>query len=424
MAIDVQRDYQRWIDFAETTNIVITHVIETHMHNDYLTGGYQLAKTIGATYIIPSNSGIEFEAKELKDNEVFKTGSIVVKGLHTPGHTEHHMSYLIEDGQTSSVFTGGSILYGTVGRTDLLGDNKTNLLTNAQYESAQHLGQMLNDSVAVYPTHGFGSFCSSTGGSGQNSSTIAVEKKINIAFTAKSKQEFVNQIIAGLGPYPAYYAHMGKMNQLGPIPVTQLHIHDYSIDEISKRLSQVNSWVVDIRERKLFAAHHPAGSVGFELGNVFATYAGWIIPWSDQILLAGGSEQDLLKAYIELSRIGLDKFVHGATSNQQLYFSAGPSASYQVADFNDLKQQIDKKPFVLDVRLESEWIDRHIPNSINIPLYQVLERLDEIPADKQIWVHCASGYRASIAASLLDKMNRKPILINSDFHQAVELDLC
>lgn len=419
IAIDVQRDYQRWVEAADKAGVKITHVFETHMHNDYVTGGFQLAKKHGAAYVIPEDSGTKFEALELADDQSVETGSLQITGLHTPGHTEHHMSYAVTDGDSRAVFTGGGILYGTVGRTDLVSKEKTNSLTYAQYDSAQRLGKKLPDTTAVFPTHGFGSFCSSTNGSGASQSTLASEKKSNIAFT-NEREEFVRQILSGLGPYPRYYAHMGPANQQGPGEVRQLHIHSYSAQEIGKHLHKENSWVIDTRARKLFAAHHPEGAVGIELGKSFSTYIGWLLPWSDKMMLVGDSQQALLDAYTELSRIGMDQFVNGATDNIANYLSAGEKSSYRISNFSDLKNVIGSEPYVLDVRLASEREDGFVKGSHNIPLHELLDRIGETPKDVDIWVHCASGYRASIAASLLDKMGRRPVVIDDSFDSATD----
>lgn len=422
VAIDVQRDYQRWIVAAETANVTITHVLETHMHNDYITGGYRLAEKLAASYVVPAHSGVLFAAGEVADNEVLPVGTLTVRALHTPGHTEHHMSYQLSDGTTDAVFTGGGILFGTVGRTDLVASEKTDALTVAQYESAQRLAKDVPDDAAVYPTHGFGSFCASADGSGATASTMGAEKKSNIAFTAE-RDAFIQRIISGLGPYPRYYAHMGAANQAGPGEVPQLHIHSYAPEEIGQRLRQEKSWVIDTRSRKLFAAHHPEGAVGIELGNSFATYAGWILPWSDRLLLVGDTEQKLLEAYKELSRIGMDAFIDGATNDMQSYLAAGDQSEYRVATFNDLKDQVQNKPHVLDVRQRAERETGYLPGSQHIPLHDLLHRIDETPDDKEIWVHCASGYRASIAASLLSKRGRKPVLISDDYSRAEAIGL-
>jgi hydroxyacylglutathione hydrolase len=416
VALDVQRDYDRWIEAAKT-GVQITHVFETHMHNDYVTGGYQLARELDATYVVPAQSGISFRATELADSEIIEIGSLRITGYHTPGHTEHHMSYKIADSSDSAVFTGGGILYGTVGRTDLVSEDKTHQLTKAQYDSAQRLGSVLDDTTEIFPTHGFGSFCSSAKGSDATESTMATEKQSNVVFT-KSRDEFVSQIVAGLGPHPRYYAHMGGLNQLGPAPVKQLHMHEYSSDVLASWLQQGDAWVIDVRSRRLFAANHPEGAVGIELGTSFATYAGWLIPWGNKLMLVGDSAQDVRQAYTELTRIGMEQFIKGATHQMVPYLTATTASSYLVKSFDDLKS-LDERPFVLDVRLASDWNECRVKGATSIPLHELIERIDEVPDVVDVWVHCASGYRASIAASLLDRFGRHPILINDDFSKAV-----
>lgn len=420
-ALDVQRDYGRWIDAADEAGVTITHVIETHMHNDYVTGGYRLALEVGAEYIVPAESGITFDARELHDGETVRVGDLQVTGYHTPGHTEHHMSYMAETGEKRAVFTSGGILYGTVGRTDLVAPEKTQGLTEAQYDSAQRLANELPGETGVFPTHGFGSFCSSSAGTGASESTLEQERNLNIAFTT-TKDEFVRQIIEGLGPYPRYYAHMGSINQQGPGPVEALRFHDYSVEEMARELTAPGTWVIDVRSRTLFAAGHPEGALGIELGGSFATYVGWLVPWSEKILLVGDTKEELYEAHTELSRIGMDRFVEGATDTLTDYLDATRTSSYAVKTFSDLTRE-QPAPYVLDVRQRTEWEAGHVASSLNIPLHELMARMSEVPTDREVWVHCASGYRASIAASLLDRAGRTPVHINDNYEAAESLGL-
>lgn len=424
LAIDVQRDYTRWLDTADKAGVTITHVFETHMHNDYVTGGYKLAQEIRAEYIVPEGSGQQFESTTVKDSMTFIVGDLKVTALHTPGHTPHHMSYAVTDGQKTAVCTGGSLLYGTVGRTDLISEEQTEGLTRLQYESAHKLIESLPATTDIYPTHGFGSFCSSSDGSGATASTLGIEAKINVALT-HDEETFVDSIIRGLGPYPRYYAHMGEANRAGPGVVAQLHIHDYAPEDIARALKADRSWVVDVRSRKAFATAHPEAALGIELGQSFATYTGWLLPWSDNITLVGDTEEAIVNAYTELSRIGMDPFVSGATHDIKPYLAAAPNSSYALKTFDDLKKLFDanKKPFVLDVRLPIDWDDSHVEGSLNIALHELMSSMDRLPKDQPIWVHCASGYRASIAASLIDRYERTPILIDDTFERAGELGL-
>ena len=415
VAVDVQRDFQRWTQFAKEAQVKITHVLETHMHNDYVTGGYKLAQEVGALYVVPTKSGQSFAAHEVQDDEVISAGKLTVRALHTPGHTPHHMSYEVVDGVKSAVFTGGGVLYGTVGRPDLISKEMTQPLAEAQYESAQKLVEKVEESAQVFPTHGFGSFCSSAPGTGADASTLAEEKKVNIAYTSASKQDFITTIIAGLGAYPRYYAHMGKMNQDGPSEMTIRPIESLDADQLKSMLAH-DEWVIDIRDRKAYAASHPKGAAGFEMADSFSTYLGWLIPWGDALTLVGDSKEDLEAAQIQLGRIGMDQFVAHATDDMTSYFAAGEKQSYKVKNFEDLKKATeDESQYVLDVRTPEDWKVSHIKDSVNIPLYDLLDRVDELPKDQKIWVHCASGYRASIAASLLDRSGRNVVLISDTF---------
>lgn len=424
LAVDVQRDYGRWTEAASNAGVTITHVFETHMHNDYVTGGYRLAGEINAEYIVPEGSGQKFDAVTAKDKSEFTVGSLKVTALHTPGHTPHHMSYSVTDGRRTIVCTGGGLLYGTVGRTDLISKELTKRLTSDQFESAHKLVSTLPSHTEVYPTHGFGSFCASTNGSGATASTLGDETKINVALT-NDKETFIEIILRGLGPYPRYYAHMGGLNQAGPGEVSQLHIHDYAPEDIAQALKTEGSWVVDIRSRKAFATFHPEAALGIELGNSFATYTGWIVPWSDDITLVGDTEVSLVTAHNELSRIGMDTFVTGATHTLEPYFAAAPTRSYSRKTFTDLKAAVSgqEKPFILDVRLPNDWDDAHVTDSVNIPLHELMTEMERLPKDRAIWVHCASGYRASIAASLIDHSGRTPVLLDDTFEQALKLGL-
>jgi len=415
VAVDVQRDFQRWTQFAKEAQVKITHVLETHMHNDYVTGGYKLAQEVGALYVVPTKSGQSFAAHEVQDDEVISAGKLTVRALHTPGHTPHHMSYEVVDGVKSAVFTGGGVLYGTVGRPDLISKEMTQPLAEAQYESAQKLVEKVEESAQVFPTHGFGSFCSSAPGTGADASTLAEEKKVNIAYTSASKQDFITTIIAGLGAYPRYYAHMGKMNQDGPSEMTIRPIESLDADQLKSMLAH-DEWVIDIRDRKAYAASHPKGAAGFEMADSFSTYLGWLIPWGDALTLVGDSKEDLEAAQIQLGRIGMDQFVAHATDDMTSYFAAGEKQSYKVKNFEDLKKATeDESQYVLDVRTPEDWKVSHIKDSVNIPLYDLLDRVDELPKDRMIWVHCASGYRASIAASLLGRSGRNVVLISDTF---------
>ena len=415
IAVDVQRDYERWLQAAEEHGVTITHVFETHIHNDYVTGGFRLARLLGAEYVIPTDSDPSFSAYEMSDGDRLQVGAMEVQALHTPGHTPNHLSYVVHDGEQSAVFTGGSVLYGTVGRPDLISADMTQELASAQYDSAQRLAEELDPETSVYPTHGFGSFCSSAPGTNADSSSIASELESNIAYTSQDKQDFISAIVSGLQAYPTYYAHMAHSNQAGPGDMKILDAQELTSQQVEDMLTH-DRWVLDIRDREAFAQQHPAGAVGFEYSDNVATYVGWIVPWGETIAIIGDGAEELLDTQLQLGRIGMDQFVNTVSDSLQSYLEAGSVRSYQTATFADLKQALaETEPYVLDVRQTLEHEAGNVRGSTNIPLHELNTRTQELPDDVEIWVHCESGYRASIAASLIDRAGKEVVLINDAF---------
>lgn len=419
VVIDPQRDIDRVLALATEKNATITHVLETHIHNDYVTGGLELARATGAEYVVPEGDPVEYERRAVGDGDVVDAGSATFQVMHTPGHTHHHVSYVLQLGdEPIAIFTGGSMLYGSTGRTDLLGSEHTDELTHAQFHSVRRIAAELPADVEVYPTHGFGSFCSATPTSG-DSSTIGEQQQSNPALT-QDEQTYVDELIAGLSAYPAYYAHMGVINTEGPAPIDLSTPEPVDPDELRRRIDD-GQWVVDLRARTAFAAGHLDGSLGFELSTTFVTYLGWLYQWGAPLTLIGDTSDQIDEATRELARIGIDHPSGSAVGEIHSLASDGRVRSYEVSDFAGLAAE-DSDIAVLDTRQQSEYADGHIPGAINIPLHELPHRLAEVP-DGKVWVHCASGYRASIAASLLDREHRSVVLIDDDYNRATDLGL-
>ncbi|MGA9873767.1 MAG: MBL fold metallo-hydrolase [Rhodococcus sp. (in: high G+C Gram-positive bacteria)] len=422
VVIDPQRDIDRVLALAAEKNAEISHVLETHIHNDYVTGGLELARATGAEYVVPEGDPVEFERRAVGDGDVVEAGSATFQVMHTPGHTHHHVSYVLRIGdQPVAIFTGGSMLYGSTGRTDLLGSEHTDELTHAQFHSVRRIAAELPADVEVYPTHGFGSFCSATPTSG-DSSTIGEQLESNPALT-QDEQSYVDELIAGLSAYPAYYAHMGVINTEGPAPIDLSTPEPVDPDELRRRIDS-GQWVVDLRARTAFAAGHLDGSLGFELSTTFVTYLGWLYQWGAPLTLIGETSDQIADATRELARIGIDSPSGSAVGEIHSLVGDGQVRSYEVSDFAGLAAAAAQREVaVLDARQQSEYADGHIPGAVNIPLHELPHRLDEVPAAAEVWVHCASGYRASIAASLLDREHRTVVLIDDDYDHAEQLDL-
>ncbi len=421
IAVDPQRDIDRMLSAAESSGTRITHVVETHIHNDYVTGGYALAQATGAAYVVAAAEDVAFDRLPVGDGDVITTGSLTLTALHTPGHTPGHMAYALAgpDGAVTAVFTGGSLLYGAVGRTDLISPDLTEQLTRAQYRSAHRLARELPDGAVIYPTHGFGSFCSATPTSGE-SSTIGRERRANVAF-GSSEDAFVKQLLAGLVAYPSYYAHMGPANRSGPAAPDLRAPAPADAAEIRRRID-AGEWVVDLRQRRVFARDHIAGTISVELGDSFCTYLGWTLPWGTPLTLVGEGPDQVAEAQRQLARIGIDRLA-GAGIGDIASLAAGRAASYPVAEFEDLAAVWGRAGLVvLDVRRPDEWQAGHLEGAAHIPLWEVERRTGEIP-DGEVWVHCASGFRAGIAASLLDRAGRPVVHVDDDWQRARELGL-
>ena len=415
--VDPQRDIDRVLDLAGPAGAEVTHVFETHIHNDYVTGGHALAAATGAGYHVNTADPVGFDRHGVADGDLIDIGAHMrVRVLATPGHTFTHLAYVLEeDGRPVAVFTGGSLLYGSVGRPDLLGPAHTEALAHQQYHSAHRLADLLADPVAVYPTHGFGSFCSATQ-TDATTSTIGRERRTNPVLT-RAERHFIDEVLAGLDAWPAYYAHMAPANAAGPSAPDLSPPQRADADQIRARI-EAGEWVVDLRHRVAFAAGHLPGTLSLGLDGAFATYLGWLIPWGTPLTLLGDRPEQVAQAQRELVRIGIDRPVAAATGTPADWSAGRPQATLARASFADLAQVRHHRPVViLDVRRRLEWQAGHLTGAVHLPLHELPHRLGEIP-DGDVWVHCEAGYRAATAASLLQAAGRRVVAVDDEFAHA------
>lgn len=424
VAVDPPRDLDQVIAAAVRRGVRISHVVETHIHNDYVSGGLELARVTGAAYLVPAAADVAFERTPVHDGDTVEIDSgLVLRAIATPGHTPHHTSYALQEaGAAVAVFTGGSLLLGSVGRPDLVEPRLTERLARAQHTSAHRLAEELPDETPVLPTHGFGSFCTSGGHSEGDHTTIGKEKSGNPALV-QDVDSFVAELLAGLEDVPAYYAHMGPANAAGPAQVDLTPPAVADADAIADRLA-AGEWVVDLRSRVAFAEGHVAGSFNFEADGKVATYLAWLIPWGKPVTLLAESPDQLAATQRELARVGIDRPAAAAVGGPASWVRDGETpASFPRATFTDLaKRHGDDDVVVLDVRRDSERAGGHIAGSVHIPIHQLHQRLDDVPAG-EVWVHCGSGMRAAIAASLLDAAGREVVAIDDGFATATEAGL-
>jgi rhodanese-related sulfurtransferase len=343
-----------------------------------------------------------------------------VTALATPGHTFTHLAFALTDADaqnacrfdhTVGVFSGGSLLYGATGRPDLLGRENTDALVRHQHSSARRLADLLPSETGVFPTHGFGSFCSAIQ-SEATASTIGQEKVSNPVLT-QNVETYARELLDGLGAWPAYYVHMAPANAAGP---SKPNLRPPGLADAAELRMRIKAceWVVDLRNRTAFAAGHAPGTLNFGLDGAFATYLGWLITWGTPVTLLGDTPEIVAEAQRELVRIGIDRPAAHATGSPQDW-AAGELARFPTATFADLADvRHHRDVVVLDVRRTDEFEAAALKDAVNIPLHELWHRLDDVPAG-EVWVHCASGYRASVAASMLDAAGRSIVAIDDSF---------
>ncbi|MFC3381650.1 rhodanese-like domain-containing protein [Couchioplanes caeruleus subsp. azureus] len=420
VVVDPQRDIDRVLALAGRLGVRITHVAETHLHNDYVSGGLALARVTGAAYLVAAAERVRFARVPVADGDrIAVSDRLTLTAVATPGHTFHHLSYVVgHDGEVAGVCTGGSLLFGTTGRTDLLGADHARTLAHHQHASARRLADLLPDGTPVWPTHGFGSFCSATPPDA-DTSTIGREKRVNPVLRLHA-DAYVEHLLAGLGAYPAYYAHMGVRNAQGADLIDLTPARRADPAELRRRID-AGEWVVDLRSRKAYAYRHLAGTLSFGTDGPLATWLGWTLPHGTPLTLLGDSPQQVAAAQRELARIGIDRPAAAAAGTPDDW-ARGPAdlAEGRRATFADLAAS--EPDAILDVRADAEWRAGHLAGAVHIPLPELTTRLTEL-GEGTIWVHCAAGYRAAAAASMLTRAGRRTVAVDDDWANAAAAGL-
>jgi glyoxylase-like metal-dependent hydrolase (beta-lactamase superfamily II)/rhodanese-related sulfurtransferase len=403
VVIDPQRDTDRVETLRERTGADLIAVFETHIHNDYLSGGPLLADHSGADYVLPADTGSTLRHSAAADLARFDIGEgWALIAMHTPGHTPHHMAYaLVASGGDGAVFSGGSMLVGAVGRCDLVSPDLTERLVRSQYHSVRRLAAALADPAIVGPTHGAGSFCSSTPVV-DTVSTIAAEKTRNPALVAADEEAFMRSQLAGYRLYPAYYRHMGPANLAGGTSMPVAALPEMGIAEVAGFLGRI----VDLRPAGQYAAGHLPASVNIPAGDTTGIYAGWVFDWNTPLILVG-SEEEVETARAHLARIGYDDVAGKVTAGLEPW--SAELRTNRVARFADLRAE--RPAAVLDVRDPKECAaDGAHEDAIVMHIAEVPGRVAELPSG-EVWVYCASGYRAAMAVGFLEAAGRTPVLV-------------
>jgi hydroxyacylglutathione hydrolase len=403
LVIDPRRDRSPYLHKAEERGWDIVAGVETHLHADFISGGREL-QAVGATLYAPAGSDLAFTHRPLEPGGDVTLGGLTLSALPTPGHTPEHLSYLLSDGASPlALFSGGSLLVGAVARTDLISPEKTEELTRQMFRSLQATLAPLPDDLAVFPTHGAGSFCIA-GVGGDRVTTMGRERANNPYLRVDQEDQFVQMLLGNLGTYPAYYGHLRERNRIGPRVYgdKQPRLESIASDEFD-RLRRDGAIVVDARPAGSWAEGHVPGSLSIPLRNEFAPWLGWLVDIDATILFITETDQDRQGLVRACLGIGYENLAGELAGGIQAWSASGrPLTRTARADIGGLDTRI------IDVRQTSEWETGHIPGAIHAELGNL--GAASLPSHS-LAVHCGHGDRASTAASLLERAGRTDVTV-------------
>lgn len=416
IVIDPHRDADLYLTAAAGDNLRITHVTETHIHADFLSGSRELARRAGATILLSDEGDASWkyafadEGRLIRGGDRIAIGNVRVDVVHTPGHTPEHLTFLITDGAVAdapiAAATGDFIFVGDVGRPDLL--ERAARVSGTMEQSARTLYASLQefkaheDWLQIWPGHGAGSACGK-GISAVPHSTLGYERRFNWAFKAPSEDTFVEGVLAGQPDPPTYFATMKRMNKEGPRILGGFPTPPRLPDEHLASLLDQGRLVIDARSADDYARGFVPGTLNLPLSGSFVTWAGWLVPYAEEIYLLLGDHADvrLPEMVRALALIGLDR-IGGWFAGSAIDRAGRPLARIPQVQPRDLAASADR-PLVVDVRYDGEWREGHLPGAVHIPLGRLPERLDELPRDRPLVTQCRAGSRSAIAASVLQR---------------------
>jgi glyoxylase-like metal-dependent hydrolase (beta-lactamase superfamily II)/rhodanese-related sulfurtransferase len=411
--VDPLRDIDAYLQLAKERNATIKYIFETHFHADFVSGHIDLAKATGASIVYGPNTETNFPVHVAKDGEVFPLGTISITALHTPGHTLESSCYLLKDesGKDYCVFTGDTLFVGDVGRPDLAqkGEELTMIdLAGMMYDSLQQKIMPLANDVIIYPAHGPGSACGKNLGP-NTFSTLGEEKENNYALKAANKEEFIKAVTDGISAPPQYFPINAQINKQGYDSleaVLEKSLQPLSIEAVKEEVKNV-SWIVDTRPAAQFSQGYIPGSVFIGLEGRFAEWAGSLLPFNEPLILVTepGKEKETI---IRLARVGFSNVKGYVAGGFDAWKRAGEEVDLVIdVEADELAMDIpfDDRLVVVDVRKPVEFADGHVKDAVNIPLQDMTDpgSMANFSDDQNIYVHCAGGYRSTIAVSLLKR---------------------
>lgn len=414
--IDPQRDVDIYLESAAAKGWRIEHIIETHVHADFVSGHHELAQRTGAKIYLGTGSGAEFPHVAVSDGEELHFGACHLRFLQTPGHTLESICILLSDASQPDrpgiLFTGDTLFVGDVGRPDLSPTHTPQQLAAILYQSLHEKILRLPDDTQIYPAHGAGSLCGRQM-SAESSSTLGKQRVSNYALLARDSDEFVHLLTDNMSVAPEYFAQETDLNRKGAVPLSQLPaLKAFTAGEVL-RLQQEGAVVVDTRPASEFAAAHVPGSVHIALTGQYASWAARILGLNSRLVIVGEDAEHIRESQLRLARVGVEG-VAGYLENGVSGWVRGGLELESIpqitaTDLADLRQQEPDEVTVLDVREPGELTSGAIAGAICIPLGQLKSRTAELDPKKLIAVHCKGGYRSSVASSLLRRAGFRDI---------------
>lgn len=408
--IDPRRDIDIYLRMAKERGLRIAYAIETHIHADFVSGAQALAIRTGAQIIGGRSDAYQFDLRQVSDEETIELGQVRLQTMHSPGHTPEHVSLLMFDAQQGdepfALLTGDTLFNLDVGRPDLLGEGSERKLAGELFHTLFDRYLPLGDRMEIYPCHGAGSACGKSIGDRRHS-TLGNERLFNPALRERSEKAFVDWLLADMPEPPRHYARLKKLNARPatqvegpslPPPLSPKDFHELASANDSMQ-------VLDVRSILAFGGGHVPGAINIALRNEFVNWAGRMLDGTRPILLVGESADDVHEAVTQLYRIGLDNVKGYLRNGMTDWQNAGlPLASIEEWTVHELdRQRNDSDVLVLDVRSPGEYKGGHIPDAHHAFVAHLDETINELDRSKTIATYCGSGYRASIAASILKK---------------------
>jgi hydroxyacylglutathione hydrolase len=408
LVVDPERDPSPYLEAAEQRNLRPRFTVETHLHADFVSGSRELMAE-GAALAAPAGSELSFDYRRLDDGDEIDLGGLTLRAIATPGHTPEHLAYLLLDGDSPlALFSGGTLMAGGVARTDLLSPDLTEPLARAAYRSIRDRLLVLPDDLAVYPTHGAGSFCS-VAPTGERTTTIGRERRSNPLLQAETEDDFVTSLLGGLGTYPVYFGRLRDLNRAGPVVygVDPPVLHPLSPDEVAT-LQTGGAAVVDARPIERYAAGHIPDSLSIELRDQFGTWLGWLADPDRPIVIVVDDDQDTTSLVWQTLNVGFEPPRGRLAGGIDAWRVAGRPVTK-----TDLipAGSISADRTIVDVRQSSEWQANHVTGAIHVELGDVVAQANQLEGDVQI--HCGHGQRAMTAASLLEQAGAEALAVTT-----------